>query len=232
MMSQRLCLFFAGYTCCHPSHYFGTKRLLREVERSDPETGNIIQSIARDLEEHSHESYSHLRTAASIANYFNIPTFALPQDDESYFPWMEHYIGKVEDRFPMNQIAYYYFFYSRRISELISSLRVVRAQLQLMVECGKRADLVAGANLQLQTAEYILFRLIAAAALLSSEFGHRFFNVFYQDINKRYAVFRNINVSTMSNGDLKAMMNNIDDYSSQVRKGIEKCICTLRELSY
>jgi hypothetical protein len=234
MMAQKLCLFYAGYACRMPSLYFDSVRLVNDCRDSgEQEFDKCLSEFEKELEHDSYEPFTQLRTAVSIAKYFNLQVQPIPQDEKTYFIWMPHYIGKMEDRFPMNQIAYYYFYYARRISELICTLGVSRVSLHLMAEsCFIRPDLTERTQKNLEDAEYILFRLIASSALLSSEYGHRYFNVFYQDLNRRFALFRNLDISKMKTADMKATVQNMDDYMTNARKGIQKCICTLRDLSY
>jgi hypothetical protein len=232
MMSSRLCLYYAGFACRMPSLYYELNAFADQLSSRDHKTlKECGDRLALTLEDAEHESISQIRTASNIATHMKVPLLPEPGDLDSYTRWRDHFIEKVEDRHPMNQINYYYFYYARRMAELYCNIGAARQYLLLEPSLKDHVEVKHLVGKNLADAEYILFKLIAAAALLSSEHGHRHFNVFYQDINKRFGLFRQVDHEHLKNGEREALALNLEHYGILVKKGIEECFCTINRLS-
>jgi hypothetical protein len=231
MMSQRFSLFYAGFTAYAPALYF------HQLEFADSclteENGLLhtyISEFSKNLEDKVYESSTHIKTAMSVANHLEIEQLPLPVTHAEYFSWLNHYIESMEKEFPMGRIDHYYFLYARKIAEIICNLGLIKTYVDVTVALDGQIDLSRKIEKCLKDTEFILFKLMAAAALLSSEPRQNYFNEFYRLLCNEFLPFKNVDVAHFEKPQLIKLNTSIKDYDLLVMDGFKKCIGLLKEL--
>ena len=231
MMSQRLCLFNAGYSAYAPSLYYNQMSLTNSYSGHPEARGReCILKLTEYLQGCKDENNSYLETAIGIAKQFDLQTLSPPANYIEYFTWRNQFTEVFENQFPMSRIDHYYFLYSRKIAEIIGNLGLIECYLGLQIESANALDLKSGVDKCLKDTEYILFKLIAAAALLSSEPRHGYFNATYKEINAHFMPFRNMDILQLKEGELKNLAGDLKSYRNTVEDGYKKCAGLLKEL--
>lgn len=230
-MGQRICLFFAGYSAYAPSLYFNKLSFVNQYEGcQDPVLRHFSLCFSEELTESAYEQESNLRTANSLAAHFEIPVPGEPRNPVSYFEWLNSYVEGFEREFPMSRMDHYYFLYSRKLAEIFSNLGQAESFLRSEHQIRDHAFLMKKVNNCLKDSEYILFKLIASAALLSSEPRQNYFNTLYKQLNSGYDPFRGRNLSDMDIAGQQQLCADISSYRSSIKEGIKKCVSMLKEL--
>src|SRR5690606_33921137 len=123
----------------------------------------------------------------------------------------------------------YYFLFGRNCTELLTNLQFACTCLEIEIETENTLQLQRQIDKCIKDDEYILFKLIAPAALLSSEHRHNFFNVYYKKINVAFEPFRGLE-SGNEKEDMRQLHSGLTDYCKQVEAGLKECFTQLQEL--
>src|ERR1700749_478588 len=123
-MSQRFCLFYAGYTASAPSLYFNKVVLLNSYLQEYQES-TWLKNLSQQLSDESYTTDADIKTALSSADYFKLEVMPQPSVPDAYFNWLKDYIAVFEEQFPLTRIEHYYFFYARKIAEMLLHLGMV-----------------------------------------------------------------------------------------------------------
>ena len=231
MMSQRFTLFYAGFTAYAPALYFNQLELIASCKNDEDEAvENYISTLSKEVGDKEFESISHLKTAISIAGSMEIEILPQPFNFEDYSAWLNHYTTCFEKEFPMGRIDHYYFLFARKISEISVNLGLLNTYVDLMTSSKGSMDLSRKIEKCLKDIEYILFKLMAAAALLSSEPRQNYFNVYYRSLCQEYLPFKDIDTKALEEADLKKLHGFAQDFDLVVMDGFKKCIGLLKEL--
>jgi len=228
-MSQRFCLFYAGFAASAPSVYFNKMELLDQYLPLQNANGQN-EKFSNDLQYLRYENDTSIKTAISIAGYFKLDVLPEPVDSEDYFKWLKHYINVFEEQFPLTQIDHYYFLYARKIAELLAHTVMVSALTELALVQKEPVDLFYEMDKHLSELETVIFKTMAAAALLSSEPRHGYFRAFYAEITSAFAQFKTIHASELDNSGLKALQKNMEAFKYLILNGFKRCIILLKEL--
>jgi hypothetical protein len=230
-MNQRLSLFFAGYCAYNPALYYGQKSLVDEFSSSEDEIlRGQINLLSQSLADAHFEPESNIATAISIAEKLEIKTLKKPVDPSTYFDWRENYTEQFESQFPMSRIDHYYFLYSRKIAEVFSNIGLAEKLLGIKYFLSGECPADRKIDKYLKDSEYILFKLIAAAALLSSEPRHSCFNQHYRQLSQGYQQFKDITAGTLDREEIPALCNRLLNYQRDVEKAVKECVVVLKDL--
>lgn len=231
MMTPRFSLFFAGYSAYAPVQYYSKLSFVSNYrEENDEEISKCITRITSSLEEDRAEYTSYLTSAIAIAKDFELGALPLPSSHTEYFDWLGHYTKMMEDQFPMSRIEHYYFLYARKIGEIVSNINLLKCYIDLSLDLDGKIDLTSRMEKCLRDTEYILFKLVASAALLSSEPRHNYFNLLYKELNKGFEPFKEVNVKALNNVSGKSLSEEIEKYNATVINGFKQGISLLKEL--
>src|SRR5690606_22610988 len=113
-----------------------------------------------------------------------------PKQAEEYFNWLGSFVETFENAFPMSKIDHYYFLFGRKLAEISSNIKFALCCIKTDKALGNLLNLGRKTDKCLKDNEFILFKLIAPAALLSSEPRHLFFNRHYKDLSSSWDPFR------------------------------------------
>jgi hypothetical protein len=230
-MSKRFNLFNAGYTVYAPALYYLKLSLAESLSKDeDEEISNRFAALRAELEESSNESKEQIEAAIVLAEQFELLTLPSPSSSNDYFDWVKHYIDAFENRFPMSRIDHYYFLYSRKLSEIAANMAFLKWCVGQCSDIHPKAEVCSKMDKALKDTEYIIFKLIASAALLSSEPRHSFFNANYKTISAGYEPLRNLSVSSLGKEQLQDLAVNAEKFETSVREGFTKCVSLLEEL--
>jgi hypothetical protein len=231
MMSQRFTLFYAGYTVYVPALYFGKLELIETCKSADNElVRNAVSTLLNNAKENKVECSTQLATAINLAKNLEIEILEEPTNYQDYFTWLLHYIEGVETEFPMSRIDHYYFLYARKISEITYNLELLKTYSLLALSTNSPLDFARKIEKSLKDVEFILFKLMAAAALLSSEPRQNYFNVYYKTLCDEFNTLKEMDATNLSESTLKFMKQEVLRFEEVVAEGFQKCITLLKEL--
>jgi hypothetical protein len=231
MMSQRFTLFYAGFTAYAPALYFSQLEFVDACKNQNDEAlAAYISKFSEALQDTEYESTSHLKTAISVAEHLNIDIQSRPHNYEDYFNWVSHYTECFEREFPMGRIDHYYFLFARKISEILNNLGLLKIYLGIKASSEIEFDVSRKMEKCLKDIEYILFKLMAPAALLSSEPRQNYFNVYYRSLCQEFLTLKEMDLSTINEWDFKKVESSVADYNLVVMDGFKKCVGLLKEL--
>lgn len=231
MMSQRFSLFYAGYTSYIPSLYFNQLAFIESI--NDEDNGSLsdcLDSLSTTVSDTELEVRGHLVTASSLAAYFKIQIPDSPQHHVEYFGWLRQYIDAFEGQFPMSRIDHYYFLYARKIAEIACNIGLLRTYNQVYTTKGIELDLSTNYNKCISDTEYILFKLMAAAALLSSQPRQNYFNTYYKSLSEAFTQFKAIDASKLRAEQLQDFNQKLYDFEVALNNGFKNCITLLKDL--
>jgi hypothetical protein len=230
-MSQRFCLFYAGYTAYAPSLYYDQLALYGQLmEAESEELKEQVAELMDGLEETKNESFTHLDTALSIAGELEISVPSKPESADDYHAWIGSFISTVDGMYPMTRIDHYYFLFGRRLAEIIANIELIKKCITLLKASERHPLLIRRTDKAIKDIEYVLFKMMAAAALLSGEHRHHYFSVFYKEISSAFTPIASIDVRTLDDNGLDKLNAGLDEYGLQVMNGFKKCIGLLKEL--
>ena len=230
-MNQRLNLFNAGYCAYNPALYYGQKALVQEFSASEDEmVKKQIELFSKSSTLDPTELQSNIRTVIDIAKKFEIKPLKEPVDHSTYFDWRENLTEQFESQYPMSRIDHYYFLYSRKLAEIYSNLGLAEKLLGVKHEIEGESPIDRKIDKYFKDSEYILFKLIAAAALLSSEPRQNCFNQHYRHLNQEYQQFRNIELKDLNKDKITLIRQGLTAYQQDVDKAIKGCLGVLQEL--
>lgn len=226
-MSQRFSMFNAGYSAAAPNYYFRQLAFIDQY-KNESAFARPLENLSSFLKKQDPKYSEYILTATSLAKNFNIPVMSAPNSYDTYFEWQNQYIEAFEKKFPMNRIDFYYFFYGRKISEIQSNICLAKDYVEINPELGGAIDLNKKIDDCLKDSQYIIFKLIAAAALLSSEPRLNFFNVLYRQVSSEFEQFKSIDLSSLDKDEFKNLSPKLENYRVMITDGYKKC-CTLLE---
>ena len=231
MMSQRFTLFYAGFTAHVPALYFNQVELVESWKHEENQLlAAPVSQLSERLNDKTQEYITHLDTAISVAKHLEIETLPRPQTPEDYFSWVVHYTDSFEKAFPMGRIDHYYFLFARKVAEIISNLELVKVCIDFTVASQGTLDLSRKMEKCIKDIEYILFKLMAAAALLSSEPRQNYFNSYYRLLCQEFQGCKSTNADITDIASLKKLHAAITEFDLVVMDGFKKCIGMLKEL--
>lgn len=231
MMSQRFTLFYAGFTAYAPALYFNQQQFFEACKTEGNEVLNsYILQLSDGLQERSSECNTHLKTAISVAEQLDIRILPQPNGHEDYYNWVMHYTDCFEQQFPMARIDHYYFLFARKVSEILGNLDLLKTYADIVLSTDMSIDLSRKVEKSLKDIEYILFKLMAAAALLSSEPRQNYFNVYYRSLCQEFQPLKGIQANNMQKKDFQKLKTLVEEYNILVMDGFKKCIGLLKEL--
>lgn len=230
-MSQRFSLFYAGYTSYLPSLYFNQLAFIESVnDENNKSLNECLTSLLTTVSEGEQEARGHIITAKSLAEYFKIPVPDVPFHHIEYFNWLRQYIDALETQFPMSRMDHYYFLFARKIAEITCNVGLMITYNRVYTSHRSLLDLSAKYNKCLKDTEFILFKLMAAAALLSSQPRQNHFNSYYRELNEGFKPFKDIDINSLNESELARFDKNLNAYLLVLENGFKKCIGLLKEL--
>lgn len=230
-MSQRFSLFYAGYTSYIPSLYFNQLAFIESINGGDNQLlSECLGSLSTTVSDSELEARGHIVTASSLAEHFKIQIPEPPQHHVEYFGWLRQYIDAFEGQFPMSRIDHYYFLYARKIAEITCNIGLLKTYNQVYETQCADLDLSAKYNKCITDTEYILFKLMAAAALLSSQPRQNYFNTYYKGLNEAFNQIKTVDISTLNKEQLHDFNQKLTDYELSLHNGFKQCISLLKDL--
>lgn len=230
-MSMRYNLFNVGFSACKPSYYFNRQALYHRYFNSiDENLSRKISSLHDQLEIEDKENRVLIEQVVRLAGLFQIKLPITSLTHENYFAWFNDCVELFEKEFPMTRIDYYYFFYARKLSEIVCCLDMLGVYLELSIVANDKVYFLEKAGSNLKDVEYILFKLIAPAALLSGEHRHFYFNTFYKEMCTNFEPFRQTNLEEMGVAQLNLFNTKIAEFRTSVMEGYSKCTNLLKDL--
>ena len=230
-MSQRFTLFYAGFTANAPALYFNQLEFIGFCKNEGDELLKpFISKFSNTLQDKVVECTSNLKAAINLAEHFDMEILPEPQNPEEYFNWVFHYTECFEKAFPMARIDHYYYLFSRKIAEIICNMSLLETYIDLRLSYVSTLDLSKKMEKCLKDTEYILFKLMAAAALLSSEPRQNYFNVFYRSLCQEFTPLKGVNIMEIEESELKKVSSTVKEYDLVVMDGFKKCMSLLEEL--
>lgn len=227
MLAERFSLFYTGYALSLPQTYEHIEGL-NEKYLHAPISESLRERLKNRVMELGYLRASALNVAESVAQSLRLPVPNF-QKDETYLQWMESFITRVEDRYPMNQIGYYYFYYARMVTTLLGNICLGVTRFSLYSELKDPILLQKGSE-NIRDCEFILFRLIAAAALISGEHGHRYFNTYYKDLNQQFESLTSISWSQLSPEQMQQELPALIKFETFAKEGFDGCFVTISHL--
>lgn len=230
-MGQRFSLFKAGHFAHAPACHFNELLLAQQhAANGDERVRAALERLQSAGMEMKPALIGQLRAATDIVLDFDLESPPVPETAQDYFGWLPRFVEVVEQNFPMSRIDHYYFLFGRKGTELQTNLEFACTCLELDISLDKALNLERKTDKCIKDNEYILFKLIAPAALLSSEPRHNFFNVYYKKINADFEPFRGIEVSGMSKEELEGLCARLRAYADGVSSGFKQCLSQLEQL--
>jgi hypothetical protein len=231
MMSQRFNLFDVGINASLPGLYFSRQKF---KERFPPVDNNEIQQVIityfQSFDLDKKETHSHLTSALDIAKHFDIIDLDLPETCTDYFNWLDELVAEFEKKFPLNRIEHYYFLYARKVAELIVSLGLIKTFVDLQLNCKQNLDLSSHLKNKIKDCEFVAFKLMAPAALLSGEPRQSCFNEFYKQIVESILPFKDFQIENASVEQLLKIKSEAENFSVMLQTGYAKCKDVLYDL--
>ena len=227
MLEERFSLFYTGYALSLPQTYEHIEGLNEKYGQSAI-SESVKERLINRRDELRYQRQTALSVAESVGQALRLPVHPY-QENETYLEWMEAFIRRVEDRYPMNQIGYYYFYYARMVTTLLGNVCLGTTRFYLYTNIKDPVLLQKGAE-NIRDCEFILFRLIAAAALISGEHGHRYFNTYYKELNQQYESLMSISWSELTNEQMVNELPALIKFEQFAKNGFEECFVTIRKL--
>ncbi|MCC6371765.1 MAG: hypothetical protein IT236_12220 [Bacteroidia bacterium] len=230
-MSQRFCLFYAGYTACAPSLYYDQVALYEQLlQQNDSTVKSGIENMYKMLDASRKEGEAFINTSIEFAHQFSVSIPPKPDSAPAYYNWRHAFITTFEGEFPMTKIDHYYFLFGRRLSELICNADVLCSYFVLLKKFDNHPIVLRRADKAIKDMEYGLFKMMASAALLSGEHRHHYFSVFYKELNLAFQPFRALDIKGFSTAQMDELNSNMLNYKLIALNGFNKCLDLLKEL--
>jgi hypothetical protein len=211
--------------------YYSQLALANEFAESvDPTVNGCIAELLSSISKSDEEHRMNLLVATELAQKFAIHLASRDDSPDGYDNWRVNYVEQFERQFPMSRIEHYYFFYGRKLSEISCSVSLACALMKLKDPLAPVVDVAYKIEKCVKDCEFTLFRLTAAAALLSSEPRHGAFSVSFRVISKAFEPFKNISVSSMNKNELNELCTKLDTFCKLVDEQFGKCVDVLTDL--
>src|SRR5690349_10389476 len=166
-MSQRLSLLNAGFSAAAPAQFYSQLELAGQLRSHEhPEVRQRVEGLLTSLKSQETEHRNSLSRARELAASLELTAGNLPAGPDEYFEWLPRYVETFEQVFPMSKIDHYYFLFGRKLGELISNVKLAATCLDLEASLNRAVELSRKSEKCIRDNEYILFKLIAPAALL------------------------------------------------------------------
>lgn len=232
MIRQRFNLFYAGFTVFLPAMHYNLCALNENVSKSHNGTAGIdlYKHLGELILDTENEAKTHLTTTHGLATTFELAIPPLPNGFSEYFAWQQMVTERFEEKFPMSRIDHYYFLYGRKNAEIICNTSLIETLIELHVRTEGRLEYWRSVDKYLKDNEYILFKLIAASALLSSEPRQTYFSSHYTAISSEFNKFKNLNLLEANKDELLKTKEQLEKYRHLVMDGFKKCIRLLQEI--
>ena len=234
MIGQRFNLFYAGFTAFLPAMHYNLCALTENVSKTHNGAAGVdlYAHLGKLINESEDEAKTHLNTTLGLATDFELALPNMPLSFSEYFAWQQLVTERFEEKFPMSRIDHYYFLYGRKNAEIICNTSLIETLIELHVRTDGRLEYWRSVDKYLKDNEYILFKLIAASALLSSEPRQTYFSAHYTTINNEFKKFKNLNLTTADKESLLKTKDELERYRHLVMDGFKKCIGLLKEMQY
>lgn len=229
MMSQRFCLFYAGYTASAPILYFNKMALLTNWQPEENKQDNL-RNLSQQVQDLNYESVCSIKTAISIADHFKVDVLPEPSVPDDYFKWLKDYTYAFEEQFPLTRIEHYYFFYSQKIAEILAHIGMISTLSELAQQLHLQENVLKQIDKYLSETEVLIFKNKAATALLSSEPRHSYFRKLYNEINANFEKFKTLKVLGFNTNDLQTLRENMEEFKFSILNGFKQCIVVLKDL--
>jgi hypothetical protein len=230
-MSQRFSLFNAGFSAAAPAQFYSQLQLADQFRaHADEQVRREMEGLVNSLKAHENEYLASLSLARELASGLEITLGTLPTNPNEYFDWLPRYVEEFEHSFPMSKIDHYYFLFGRKLAELATNVRLASTCLELEASLNKALALEAKTEKYIRDNEYILFKLIAPAALLSSEPRHNYFNLLYKSMNSSFESIRKLDYRSLAVEEMRKACDELRKFENQVREGYASCSSLLKEL--
>jgi hypothetical protein len=131
----------------------------------------------------------------------------------------------------MTRIDHYYFTFGRRLAEMYANTELVSKYISLIKGTERHAMLVRKVDKSLKDMEFILFKMMAPAALLSGEHRHHYMSVYYKEISNEFKKIAAYDLRQLSDERLADLERDINLYGQLVMNGFKKCVSLLKELA-
>lgn len=232
MMSQRCNLFNAGFVVSLPTLYFSRLKLKDNIPAlDDNQLQSLISNYFIQFEDQKEEHYSHVLTALQLAKQFDIVDFDAPIDVEEYFNWHQDLINEFEQKFPLGRIEHYYFLYARKIAELLNHMGLIKTYVDLHLLSKRNLNLNIKLENAIKDCEYLVFKLMAPAALLSSEPRQNCFNALYKQMGEYLQHFKNFDFENAGEEQLLNLKKEADEFTVMLMNGYKNCSEVLKDLA-
>lgn len=230
-MSQRFNLFYAGFTISLPAVYYSKQNLGQTITSNETEKIDLpLKEYVRNFDHEKEEYDSHLVSALELAKHFEIQGYEKPDSVPDFIDWQTKLIAEFESMFPMGRIEHYYFLYARRLAELIHNMLLLKTCVDIHMISNHQVDMSRYLHKYIKDSEYIIFKLMAPAALLSSEPRQSCFNNLFKQMNEEIKLFKNLPLESASNEELLQLKNSADNFHVLLVNGFKTCIGLLKEL--
>ena len=210
--------------------YYSQLALTKDVGGDDPDVNKALADFTKSLADSFSTHQQDVATAAELAGKFSITVSAPGDSPEHYDSWRMSYVESFEKQFPMSRIDHYYFFYGRKLSEIACSVSVACVLLTFQRTLKGKVDFAYKIEKCLKDCEFILFRLTAAAALLSSEPRHGHFRESYRLISEAFDRFRYTKIDSLDATELDQLCAGLTEYGELVNGQARQCADLLKEL--
>lgn len=229
-MRQRFNLFYTGFTASLPSLYF-SKLNLKDTfsQNEDDHLQSVLTRYFQSLSDEKPEYDSHLISALNLTRTFDIDGFQIPETSSEYFTWLDELVNEFDDHFPMGRIEHYYFLYSRKIAELIKNMGLIKTYVDIQILTKQSIDLSKKIENCIKDSEFIVFKLMAPSALLSSEGRQTCFNSLYKEINEEILNFKGIDPKQLNESELLNLKSKADHFHVLLMNGFKNCIAQLKD---
>lgn len=214
-----------------PSLYFNQLAFIESVnDEHNKSLSDCLSSLLTTVSEGEQEARVHIVTAKGLAEYFKVPVPEIPLHHIEYFNWLRQYIDALETQFPMSRIDHYYFLFARKIAEITCNIGLMETYNRVYITHRSLLDLSSKYAKCLKDTEYILFKLMASAALLSSQPRQNYFNSFYKELSEGFTPFKNVEVNKLNEQELIEFNSSLQNYQATLKNGFKKCITLLKDL--
>lgn len=231
MIIQRYNLFSVGYSASLPHLYFSKLKIKETFPiHEDSEIQKLVSDYFQTFDKDKDANCKHLTNTIALAKDFDFHDFVTPHTSVDYFKWLDELVIAFEQLFPLSRIEHYYFLYARRIAELVKNMGLIKTYVDLQLNCKQTIEFTTKIESSIKDCEFIVFKLMAPAALLSSEPRQSCFNEFYKKIAESMQVFKELNIANASAQQLLMIRTEAENFSNMLTEGYDKCISALNEL--
>jgi len=229
-MSQRYNLFHAGYAANTPYLYCELNAIDKTV-RENPVSDSITHINPAFLDQKKLQGENSLQNFINFSQQFGLSLPDLASIDSGYQDWRKHVNQSFEQLFPMTKIDHYYYMFGRRLAEVIGNTEIC---IELVGSCFAtnvpHPIILNKCSKFLSDTEYLVFKMMAPAALLSGEYRHHHFSVFYKELSSLFKPMAGVEIKSLDKENLSALKQNLEAFLTTVLNGLTKSSELLKEL--